>query len=344
MKLKRYKNNPILEPTSNWWESRAVFNPAAVLKDKKVYLLYRAIGKHKNYAGYVSRFGLAISKDGENFKRKKQPVFTSKEEYEKWTCEDPRIVKLKKRFFITYTALGKPYGKGGWARAALASTLDFHNFKRHGTITERMANDKDVVLFPEQVNKRYVMLHRPFYWKKNRIYRTEKRVYIAIRRQLFEWPWRVKIPEYFPERPSVWISYSRNMIKWYGHKVILEPTKHRWESWKIGAGPPPIKTDKGWLVIYHGIERMARKKYCYSTGAALLDLQDPSKVIARTKEPILRPEEWYELEGDVPNVVFPSGAVIIRKRLYVYYGGADKYCCLATCKLKELVDFLLSQK
>ena len=131
-------------------------------------------------------------------------------------------------------------------------------------------------------------------------------------------------------------------------------SEREWEGIKIGAGPPPIKTEEGWLSIYHGSSWLPNSKYknykgetynrIYKVGAALLDLKDPSKVIARTKEPILEPEEDYEIFGDVPNVVFPEGAVVKGDELFVYYGAADKTCCLATCKLDELVDFLLRGK
>ena len=131
-------------------------------------------------------------------------------------------------------------------------------------------------------------------------------------------------------------------------------SEREWEGIKIGAGPPPIKTEEDLLLIYHGISLLSNSKYrnykgeiynsVYKVGVALLDLKDPSKVTARTKEPILEPEEDYEIFGDVPNVVFPEGAVLQDDELFVYYGAADKTCCLATCKLDELVDFLLRGK
>jgi predicted GH43/DUF377 family glycosyl hydrolase len=113
-----------------------------------------------------------------------------------------------------------------------------------------------------------------------------------------------------------------------------------WESRKIGAGPPPIKTEDGWLLLYHGVEGR-RGETIYRAGAALLDLHNPSRVIARSREPILEPTEDYEKYGDVPNVVFPEGAVVLEGKLYLYYGGGDKVCCLAMVKLRELIDWLL---
>jgi predicted GH43/DUF377 family glycosyl hydrolase len=111
-----------------------------------------------------------------------------------------------------------------------------------------------------------------------------------------------------------------------------------WEEIKVGSGPPPIKTKHGWLLIYHGVD----KYLVYRTGAALLDLNNPVKVIARTKEPVLQPEESYERIGDVNNVVFPTGACVIDDKLHVYYGGADKVCCLAVVELNALLQYILN--
>jgi len=110
-----------------------------------------------------------------------------------------------------------------------------------------------------------------------------------------------------------------------------------WEAKKIGAGPPPIETEKGWLLIYHGVD----ENEVYRAGAALLDLKEPWKVIARLPEPILEPEKHYEKVGDVPNVVFPEGAVLIGDELIVFYGAADKYCCAASINIDELLNEML---
>jgi predicted GH43/DUF377 family glycosyl hydrolase len=116
---------------------------------------------------------------------------------------------------------------------------------------------------------------------------------------------------------------------------VLE-RKYEWESIKIGAGPPPIKTAEGWILIYHGVD----SKKVYRTGVALLDLEDPSRVISRSPHPILEPEIEYERCGDIDNVVFPEGAVVLNDKLSVYYGAADKCCCLATVKIQDLLDYL----
>ncbi|MDI6703272.1 MAG: glycosidase [bacterium] len=310
MKLRRYKDNPILKPNeNNWWESKAVFNPATIYKDGLVYLIYRAIGEYENY---ISRFGLAVSRDGLNFERvSNEPIFEPQEEYERWGCEDPRITELEGKLYLTYVAHSKPALNGSGARSALASTQDLRNFKRQWIITPDRAIDRDTVLFPEKINNRYVMLHRPLNWVG---------------------------PEYNTDNPSIWIAYSNDLKEWFNHKPIMKPQK-TWESYKIGAGPPPIKTEYGWILIYHGVERK-REKNIYRVGAALLDLSDPSRIISRSDEPILEPQEEYEKKGDTQDVVFPEGSVLLDERLYIYYGAADKTCCLATINLKDLIDWL----
>ena len=312
MKLLRYRNNPILKPTEeNWWESKAVFNPGAVYKAGQVHLLTRAIGE---YDKYVSRLGHYVSTDGFNFQRATdKPVFAPQEEYEKWGCEDPRITELEGKFYITYVALSKPARSGGGPpRTALASTKDFRSFRRYGILTPPRTDDKDTVLFPEKIEGKYAALHRPHNWVGT---------------------------QYGTDRPSIWMGYSDNLKALYKHKIVMKP-EQRWESAKIGAGPPPIKTREGWVLIYHGVDENS----VYRAGAALLDLKDPSKVKSRSPHPILEPEKSYEKNGDVPNVVFPEGAVVIGDELFVYYGGADKVCCVATAHLDEILDYLLSFK
>ena len=315
LKLRRYKNNPILKPNpKNWWESVAVFNPGALLKNGKIYLLYRAIGE---YEQYISRLGLAVSDDGFIFERvSKNPVFAPERLYDQWACEDPRITELEGKIYITYVALLKPArSKGQTSLTALLSTKDFRNFRRLGVLTSRQIDDRDTVLFPEKIKGRYVILHRP-------------QEYIGADYR----EWKSGGP------PSIWIVFSDEIRRWDIGQVLMRPQED-WEAKKIGASPPPLKTSKGWLLIYHGVD----DKHVYRAGIALLALENPSRVIARLPYSVLEPEKDYEKKGDVPNVVFPEGVIIKDGILFVYYGGADKVCCLATVKLasvlKELKKF-----
>jgi beta-1,2-mannobiose phosphorylase / 1,2-beta-oligomannan phosphorylase len=305
--MARYKKNPILLPNKDaWWESKAVFNPAILFDGIKVHMLYRAIGEYKQY---ISRFGYACSTDGFSFQRKNEIAFGPKEGYEKYGIEDPRLVPIDNQIYFSYVVLSDYVVKGPIGSTALASTNDFHNYTRLGIITSEGSDNKDGVLFPEKINQKYVFLHRPRSWVG---------------------------PKFGVDKPSIWIGESNTLSNFEKNTVLMKP-EQGWEELKIGSGPPPIKTKHGWLLIYHGVD----KNLVYRTGAALLDLNNPVNVIARTKEPVLQPQEPYERIGDVNNVVFPTGACVIDEKLHVYYGGADKVCCLAIVELDALIQHLL---
>ncbi|MHA1616608.1 MAG: glycosidase [Candidatus Njordarchaeales archaeon] len=334
--LEKFEGNPILKPRSGW-EKEAVFNPAAFFFDGKVFLFYRANG---DWSEAISRLGIAWSRDGYHFERFGEPIFEPKLDFEKWGIQDPRTTIIGDTLYMTYVGcpgrcdpplsilekMGLPREeferivaekKGTIPRIGLASLkLEFlkeptkikNKFIRYGPITPPDVHQRDAALFSEKINGLYAMVHRPRNWVG---------------------------PEYGTHAPSIWIGYSRDLINWGNHRIVMRP-RENWESEKIGAGPPPIKTERGWLLIYHGVD----DKHVYRAGAALLDLDDPLRVIGRLSYPILEPKEDYERIGVVPNVVFPEGAVVLNGELFVYYGAADKYCCVATCDLEELLDAL----
>lgn len=320
MKLLRYKGNPILEPTGNEWESIAVFNPTAVYKVDKIHLLYRAVGDYKDY---ISRIGHAIfNKNLKLEKRFSEPCFGPNLDLWEISIEDPRLVEIQNELYLTYVItptpsppgavrrrLGIPKPQCAFPRTALAKIKDFKKFDRLGVISPYHAHERDVVLFPDKVNGRYAVLHRARNWIGS---------------------------SYSAEKPSIWFAFLDGLTgKMYGHKLVIIPEKS-WEAVKIGAGPSPIKTNYGWLLLYHGVGQ----DHTYRAGAALLDLKEPWKVIARTPDPILEPEEPYEREGDVPNVVFPEGMVVIDDELIVFYGAADKVCCVATINMSKILSYL----
>lgn len=312
LQLERAKNNPILVPDqSSWWEAKAVFNCAVLHDGKTLHMLYRAIGE---YEDYVSRIGYATSSDGILFTRNKDPVMYPERDYEKYGIEDPRLMTIDGETYVTYVVLSDYVKNNPSVSTALAKTEDFSHYQRLGIITLPDSQDKDVVLFPrsdsESVSQRYMLLHRPGTWVGSQ-YKTEK--------------------------PSIWIAEGDSVTNYYKHSLLIKP-EQTWEALKIGAGVPPLKTKEGWLVIYHGVNA----EHVYSAGAFLLDTKEPNKILGRTKSPLLAPEKHYELKGDVNNVVFPTGACILDKRLFVYYGAADKMCCLATIDLQEILDYLLS--
>jgi len=320
-KLKRFKRNPILTPRGDDWESLAVFNCGALKLGNRIHLLYRAIG---DYIEYASHLGYAVLDENLNvIERSSKPVLSPNLKLWELSIEDPRITMIDNEIYITYVTtitpappwgvrrkLGLPKPRQAYSRCAVARTSDFRNFERLGIVTPYNAEERNLVIFPEKFAGRYAALHRPATWVKAG-HQTDK--------------------------PGIWFSLLDSIPGvMYGHRLVMKP-EQEWESKKIGAGPPPIKTEKGWLLIYHGVDEAE----VYRAGAALLDLEQPWKVIARLPEPILEPEEDYEKYGDVPKVVFPEGAVLQDDDLVIFYGAADKVCCAASINIDDLLGELL---
>ncbi|MFZ0327426.1 MAG: hypothetical protein WAL66_09015 [Nitrososphaeraceae archaeon] len=313
--LKRYSKNPILSPKpDNWWESKAVFNCGVLYDGMGVHMLYRAVGE---YEDYISRMGYAYSTDGYCFMRRGEVAIAPNEKYEKFGIEDPRLVEIDRKHYLVYVVPSTYVRDKPEVSSALATTNDYHAFTRLGIITKQGDDDKDVVLFPHKIKTSlanregttgYFSLHRPSRWVGN---------------------------EYGVDRPSIWLGEGNSLTASQKYTLLIKP-EFDWEELKIGAGPPPIKTKYGWLVIYHGLG----SDNVYRAGAAVLDLERPDKVLARTRRPILQPEEPCEKYGDVNNVVFPTGACIIDGRLFVYYGAADKVCCLAIADLESFIAYI----
>lgn len=296
--LERYEGKPILKPMKEHvWESDRVFNCAAVYEDNKVHLLYRAMSKEELSEGkYISRLGYASASDGFHIdERLEYPVFVPERDFEYRGVEDPRITRIGSDYYMCYTAYGEV------AQIALTS-IKIRDFLAHKwnwtdrTLAFPRVGNKDAVLFPEKIGGKYVMYHR--------------------------------IP------PHIWVAYSNDLKRWFGSNIVMMPREGKWDCYKVGAGGPPIKTDEGWLFIYHGVD----KGKVYRLGYALIDLENPERVIFRSEEPILEPKEDYELRGAVPNVVFTCGAVVKDGKLFVYYGGADTVIAVATTKLSDLLS------
>lgn len=336
LKFHKYMGNPILKPNlSNGWENFCVLNPAVVFdkKSNKFVMLYRAAGddiKHKIY------LGLATSDDGINFVRQSdKPIFDAVDYEPDGGCiEDPRLVEIGGRYYLTYAARAFAPGRywlpdeifkkerSTWlvkqpedtpkfvkinhTVTYLAYTDDFVNYKKLGRITDSRLDDRDVVLFPRAVNGQYVRISRP---EVN----GEKAMHIAFSDDLVEW----------------------------GDSKVLYRGKESWEGNRVGAGCPPIETDKGWLLVYHGVDPT---NGVYRVGVLLLDKDDPSKIIARTKHFVMEPEFDYEQSGLYNGCVFPTGIVEKDGTLYIYYGCADKYVALATVKTEELLEELAKEE
>ncbi|QQE77734.1 glycoside hydrolase family 130 protein [Alicyclobacillus sp. SO9] len=250
-----------------------------------------------SYLTSVSYLRVARSTDGRHFIVDKEPLLFPNNRYEAFGVEDPRITQIEGRFYITYSVVSTE-GVG----VGLAETEDFVTVRRHGLIFP--PENKDVVLFPERVNGKFFALHRP-------------------------------VPSGVGQ-PEVWIAQSDNLEHWGNHQHLIGLREGRWDSRRMGAGAVPIKTDKGWLEIYHGADHNDR----YCMGALLLDVNNPAKVIARSDEPILTPTEPYETEGFFGNVVFSCGAVVEDDVVKLYYGVADTAMACAQFSLREILDSL----
>lgn len=300
--IERYPNNPILTKNDVPYEVATVHNAGVVKHNGKYIMLFRS---HRHNGRSI--LGLARSDDGYHFKVDEQPFLEPAQtgpfaEYEAFGVEDPRITFIDGEYLITYSA----YSQHG-VRIALAKTQDWEKVERVSLITE--ADYRNVVIFPEKFNGLYARLDRP---------------HSEIS------PW------------SIWISYSPDLIYWGESKLIMKPEPYHWDEMKIGPGAPPIKTDQGWLSIYHGVFPTMDGSV-YRLGAALHDLHDPSKIIGVGDNWILQPEEPYEVSGYVHNVVFTCGAVPEDDgTLKLYWGGADTVMCVGTAKIQDLVDMCLT--
>lgn len=229
-------------------------------------------------------------------------------EFETYGVEDPRLTRFSgiadAPYYFTYVAVS-PHG----AAAALASTSDFRDFKRHGVIFP--PENKDVVLFPEKIDGLFRAFHRPN-------------------------------PNSHFAHPEMWLSRSSDLVHWGGHQVFQGAGGGDWASGRIGGGCPPVRTDRGWLVIYHGNQRPTEpgEVGAYSAGALLLDARDPHRLLARSADPILVPETDFEKEGFVRDVVFPTAAVKRGDSLLVYYGAADTCTAVVELSVSEILDSL----
>ena len=327
MKLTRHPKNPILKSNPRLaWEAGAVFNPSVIYDKEIFHMLYRAIAssfKPKpggGYTNYISSIGYAVSKDGIHFEKKSRPLIKPDRPWDKFGCEDPRVTKFEGVYYILYTAMSKPaYSEREIPGIALATTKDFKKIHKHGFIgpAPEQVRAKAAAIFPEKINGKIGVL---FTWHPDKS--DSSILYTEFK----------NINELLSPPNDYWSKVFGSFDK----QAVLLPPRDSLRGPELGA--PPIKTKNGWLLIYCG---PAKEKRVWPIHAALLDLKNPKHVLAYTKNPILKPEEKYELRGLVNNVTFPEGAVVVEDKLYVYYGGADSSCCLAICNLNRLLDYLI---
>lgn len=247
----------------------------------------------------ISHLRLARSTDGVHFAVEPSPALSPATAYEAFGVEDPRITLVDDTYWINYTAVS-PYG----IATALASTRDFRTFERHGIIFPPA--NRDVTIFPERIGGRYVALHRPM-------------------------PAEVG-------RPAIWIASSADMLSWGDHRLVAAARDGGWDDAKVGGGAVPFRVRAGgrdaWLAVYHGV---TESPTTYALGALLLDGRDPGRVLARSREPILRPEATYEREGFFGGVVFTCGLLAEGDLVRVYYGAADGVTAVADLSLDDIL-------
>lgn len=241
----------------------------------------------------MSHIRIARSSNAVDFQVDDSPFIAPDNRYELFGCEDPRVSCVDGVFYINYSAISDL-----GICTALARTSDFSTVEKLGLIFA--PDNRDVCLFPEKINGLYWGLHRP-------------------------------APAHFGS-PGIWIASSPDMLHWGGHKSVLDTSGGGWDQRKVGGGAPMLKTDKGWLQIYHGVDQDQR----YCLGALLLDRDDPTRIIARLAEPLMEPVADYERHGFFGNVVFTCGATIRNGVLHIYYGAADQVMALATMPLADL--------
>ncbi len=298
-KLKRYTSSPIMIP-----DPRSDWDNINVFNPSVIY--HKGLF-HMHYRAegmdWISRIGYAVSTDGIHWNRLREPVLEPRDELESRGVQDPRVTEIEGDFYMTYTAWA-PY-RGGETCASgsiypmVAKSENLITWERLGPIVSGEDN-KDHVLFPRKVNGRFLVFHR--------------------------------------RRPFVWIAYSDDLKTWKEEDMsqVFGPREDNWwDSNSVGGNGVPIETEYGWLCFYHAYDQ----EMVYRLGIILLDLENPTRIIHRPKEPILWPEEAWEIRGDVPNVVFSNANILVGDTVYVYYGGGDHVIGLATCKFEKAIDF-----
>ncbi len=317
-----------------------VYNPAALYEDGRFYLFERA---SPSLRPHHCAIGLLVSDDGIRFEHvSEQPVFSPEMlGYPQGSVQDPRVVRIDGVYYMTFafrryawsispTGLGVPDAEqtafpgfdpstdSNQTRSGIARSLDKLRWEFVGWATPADVDDRNVILFPEKIAGRFALLRRPIGHVTTDTAHSE-------------------------EHPSIRISFSNDLLTWTEPETVISP-RYKWEDNRIGGSTPPIRTPRGWLVFYHGVENVhpPTRRVIYRMGAMLLDLADPRRVLARCPDFVMEPEEYYEKFGlFIPNVIFPTGAVVKDGLVWLYYGCCDTSIGLATAPLDELLEHVL---
>ena len=295
MKLQRHEANPVLEPDpTSPWESVNVFNPSVIHERGLFHMWYRAQGLDR-----ISRIGYAVSGDGVQWNRLRDPVLEPLGPIEEHGVEDPRVTELDGEFIMGYTAFGTDGQHKNATTPMFARSSNLIDWQRIGPLV-RGEDNKDHFLLPAKIGDRFIAFHR--------------------------------------RPPSIWLAESDDLLAWPEEhmRCMLSPRRDNWwDSKRVGGNGPPILTEHGWLTLYHAYD----DEHVYRIGVCLLDLENPSVVINRPLDPILEPVESWELHGDVPNVVFSSANPVVGGIVHVFDGAADQVIGLATSPLDDLIEY-----
>jgi beta-1,2-mannobiose phosphorylase / 1,2-beta-oligomannan phosphorylase len=334
------KEGILLKKTELVFENEAVLNPAAIKDGDSVHLYYRAVSKG-NYSsvGYCKLKGPLTIEE-----RLEHPILFSEEDFESHGVEDPRITKIDDLYFLTYTGYD-----GVNALGALAVSKDALHFEKKGIIVPQISYEEFRVLVKSQgtINEKYLR-----YNEQGQVTEKQGKPVLLWDKNVIFFPRRINGKLHFLHRikpdiqvaavndlkeltPEYWNNYFLHLKK----HIALSP-KHKHEISYIGGGCPPIETKEGWLLIYHSVHDTV-KGYVYCACAALLDLQNPQKELARLPYALFKPEHDWELNGEVNNVCFPTGTALFGDTLYVYYGAADEQIAVASMSISALVKELL---
>lgn len=334
------KEGILISKTTLGFENEGVLNPAVINAEGSIHIFYRAVSK-----GNYSSIGLCELKTPlEVHQRHDTPILFSQFDYESHGVEDPRIVKIEDLYYLTYTAFD-----GVNALGALAVSKDLEHFDKLGIITPQFTYDEFSRLAGSKagINEKYLRYNgnsgvfekqgkKIFLWDKNLIFFPRKI------NGMFWFLHRIK-PDIqivcFNTIEELTVEFWQNYFLHFGDHIVLTP-KYDFAVSYLGGGCPPIETVHGWLLIYHGVHDTV-KGYVYSACAALLDLQNPQKEIARLPYPLFKPELSWELKGEVNNVCFPTGTITVDDTLFIYYGAADEQIAVASLSLSALLNELL---
>ncbi len=334
------KEGIVLKKTHLGFENEGVLNPAVIRNGKNIHLFYRAV-RNGNYSsiGHCKLDGpLSV------FERSDTPVLFPQVEYESEGLEDPRITKIDGIYYMTYTAFNSVNALG-----AYATSKDLIHFEKHGLIVPQITYEefRHLAESKGKLNEKYLRYNK----RHHSLKKLNKKLLVWDKNVIF-FPRRIdgKLTFLHRIRPDIQIvavndlheltrEYWENYFLHLHEHILMEP-KYSHEVSYIGGGCPPIETEHGWVLIYHGVHDTT-KGYIYSACAALLDLKDPSKEIARLPETLFSPEHDWELNGEVNNVVFPTGTALFGDTLYIYYGAADEQIACASVSLSALVKELL---